>query len=105
MRKFLICLSILAPLAACSSEKVTIFFLPGCGYCKNAIAFFEKEVKGVKLVKIDISDEKNSKKFSDALAKCNLASRGVPLMIINGECKQGFGPETGEEIKQMLMKK
>jgi len=91
-------------LTACSSEKVTIYFLPGCGYCKNAIAFFEKELRSVKLVKIDISDSKNDKQFRAALASCNLTSRGVPLMIIKGECKQGFGPETGEEIKQMLKK-
>jgi len=103
MRKFLICISLLA-LAACNSEKVTIYFLPGCGYCKNAIAFFDKEIRGVKLIKVDISDSKNDKDFRAALAKCKLTSRGVPLMIIRGECKQGFGPETGEEIKQMLKK-
>jgi glutaredoxin len=94
-------------LFACGSDAadITLYFMPGCPHCHNAINFFEKELKDASVEKIDITKGgTNTERFNSQLEKCGLTSRGVPLMIVKGECIQGFGPETGAEIKQKLGK-
>jgi glutaredoxin len=108
IKKFLIGAATIV-LLACESNSnaadVTLYFMPGCPHCHNAINFFDSELKDVSVEKIDITKGgKNIERFNEQLNKCGITSRGVPLMIIKGECLQGYGPETGATIKQKLGK-
>lgn len=108
MKKLLIAASALA-LFACGSDSgaadVTLYFMPTCPHCHNAINFIDSELKGVSVEKIDVTKGgKNLERFNDQLTKCNFTSRGVPLMVVKGKCLQGFAPEVGEEVKKILGK-
>jgi glutaredoxin len=94
-------------LFACGSDAadITLYYMPGCPHCHNAINFFDSELKGVSIEKINVTEGgKAAERFGAALKKCNLTSRGVPLMIVKGECIQGYAPEVGEQIKKILGK-
>ncbi|MDR1071188.1 MAG: glutaredoxin family protein [Rickettsiales bacterium] len=108
MKKLLIAASALA-MFACGSDSgasdVTLYFMPTCPHCHNAINFIDTELKGVSVEKIDVTKGgKNLERFNDQLTKCNFTSRGVPLMVVKGKCLQGFAPEVGEEVKKILGK-
>ncbi|MDR2770119.1 MAG: glutaredoxin family protein [Rickettsiales bacterium] len=97
-----------AALFACKqtdAADLTLYFMPGCPHCHNAIEFIDSELAGVSVEKIDITKGGfSTDKFNAALKKCGLESRGVPLIIIKGQCLQGYGPERGAEIKKILGK-
>jgi glutaredoxin len=106
-KKFL-ALSATVMLLACKqtdAADLVLYFMPGCPHCHNAIEFIDAELSGVSVEKIDITKGgSNTDKFNAALKKCGLESRGVPLMIVKGQCLQGYGPERGAEIKKILGK-
>ena len=106
MKKLLITIPALL-LFACGSKTpdITIFYMPGCPYCHHAIDFFDAELKGVVVEKVNVAEGgKNMDRFNEALRKCNISSRGVPLMIVKGECIQGYAPEVGARIKEKFGK-
>jgi glutaredoxin len=103
--KKLLALGAAGLLFACGSDAadVTLYYMPGCPYCHNAIDFFDKE--GIAVEKVNVTEGGRAmERFGDALKKCNSQSRGVPLIIVKGECLQGFAPEVGDKIKTMLGK-
>ncbi|MDR1826365.1 MAG: hypothetical protein LBQ49_01585 [Rickettsiales bacterium] len=107
--KKVLALGAAALLFACGSDSpssdVTLYYMPGCPYCHQAIDFFDKELKGVSVEKVNITlGGKAMERFSAALEKCGSTSRGVPLMIVKGECIQGFAPEVGDRIKTIAGK-
>ena len=107
MKKLLIAGAAFA-LFACGpsdSKDVTLYYMPGCPYCHQAIDFFEAELKDVPVEKVNITEGGRAMdRFNDALAKCKASSHGVPLIIVKGECLQGYAPEVGEKIKAILGK-
>lgn len=114
MKKILLTVSTLA-LFACGSDAsdITLYYMPGCPHCHNAINFLDSEIinnvkiesRAVTVEKIDVTKGgKNAARFNEQLKKCSLTSRGVPVIVVKGECIQGFGPETGEQIKVKLGK-
>jgi glutaredoxin len=110
MKKLLIAASAIA-LFACDSgssnaSDIKLFYMPGCPHCHNAIAYLDSELKDVSVEKIDITtkDQKNYRRFEKQVEKCKLTSRGVPVIVVKGECLQGWGPEQGPAIKQKLGK-
>jgi hypothetical protein len=46
----------------------------------------------------------NHEKFSAALNQCSLDTRGIPLIIVNGQCFQGFDDNIGKQIKRAIKK-
>ena len=106
MKKILIALSAVV-LFACgsSASDVTLYYVPGCPYCDHAKEFFANEMKGVKIEQVNVAEGgEKMRRFIGQLEKCNSQSRGVPLIIVKGECIQGFSPEVGARIKSMLGK-
>ena len=94
-------------LFACGSDAadITLYYMPGCPHCHYALEFFDKELKDVPVEKVNITEGGRAiERFNAALKKCNLTSRGVPLMIVKGECIQGYAPEVGAQIKAKLGK-
>jgi glutaredoxin len=106
MKKLLIAASAVV-LFACGSDAadVTLFYMPTCPHCHNAINFIENELKGTSIEKIDVTKGgKNIERFNNQLVKCNITSRGVPLMVVKGKCFQGFTAEIGTQVKEALGK-
>ena len=107
LKKLLIATSTVL-LFACNSDAadIKLFFMPTCPHCHHALAFLDKDMKDVEVEKIDVTQSKeNVDKFVEQLKKCEIESKGVPLIVINEKCLQGFGPETGSEIKKLLEEK
>jgi len=108
MKKFLIAAIASLALAACGKEEkstadITLYFMPGCPHCHHAIDFFAAELSNATIEKINVTEPgKNQEQFLNALKKCGLSSRGVPLIIVKGECIQGYAPEVGAMIKELL---
>ena len=69
-----------------------------------ALEFFASELPDVRLNKIELNGGpgKNHDKFMAALNECGFESTGIPLIIAGGKCFQGFGPDTGREIKHAI---
>jgi len=104
MKRFLIAISAVI-LFACGSNAadVKLYYVPGCPFCDHAKQFFSAELPKVKVQKINVTTGgENMRKFMAELERCNSTSRGVPLIVVNGECIQGFSPDTGARIKTLL---
>jgi len=109
MKKMLIAAIATLALAACGkseqSSDITLYYMPGCPHCHYAMDFFASELAHATLEKINVTEAgKNQERFLKALEKCGLSSRGVPLIIVQGECIQGYAPEVGAMIKEKLSK-
>jgi glutaredoxin len=103
---FIITSAVLLFACKAKASDITIYFMPTCPHCHHALEFLDKDMKDVSVEKIDVTkSSENANLFFDQVKKCGLESRGVPVMVINGKCLQGFGPETGTEIKKLLEEK
>lgn len=67
-----------------------------------ALGFIQAQLPDAVVEKIDVTAEKNHRKFVAALKECELDSRGVPVIIAGGRCWQGFSEDVGAEIKKVL---
>jgi glutaredoxin len=109
LRKLFIMTSVVL-LFACKAKAadITIYFMPTCPHCHHAMEFLDtdKDMKALEIEKIDVTKDKaNADLFFAQLKKCELTSGGVPLIVINGKCLQGYGPDTGKDIKKLLEEK
>ena len=108
MKKILIAAMASLALGACGREEksnydIVMYYMPGCPHCHYAKDFFAAELVDATIEKIDVTVAgKNQERFIAALQKCGLTSRGVPLIIVQGECIQGYAPEVGQMIKERL---
>ncbi len=95
MKKLLLTFALLAPFAA--NAGVTVYYSPTCPHCHNALNFFEAEKIAVE--KINVGEGDNYSKFTAALAECEFTSGGVPVIVIDGKCWQGYAPVMDEELR------
>jgi len=108
MKKLLIAAVASLALGACGREEksdydIVLFYMPGCPHCHYAKEFFAAELADATIEKINVTEPgKNQERFIESLRKCGLTSRGVPLIIIQSECIQGYAPEVGQMIKERL---
>jgi glutaredoxin len=107
MKKMLIAAIACLALAACGRDEskadIVMYYMPGCPHCHYAMDFFAAELVDATVEKINVTvPGKNQERFIAALQKCGLSSRGVPLIIVQGECIQGYAPEVGQMIKERL---
>jgi len=109
MKKMLIAALACLALAACGRDEqktdIVMYYMPGCPHCHFAKDFFATELLpyGVTLEEINVTiPGRNQERFVEALRKCGLTSRGVPLILVQGECIQGYAPEVGQLIKERL---
>ena len=105
MKKILSIFAMLT-LLACKAKAadITLFYMTTCPHCHTAIKFLDSNMKGTSVEKVDVS--KNSNRFFKQLKACNIKERGVPLMVIKGNCLQGFDEkETPKKIKKILASK
>jgi hypothetical protein len=46
--------------------------------------------------------EANMRRFVAELQRCGFDSGGVPVVIVRGECFQGWGPDTVARVREIL---
>ncbi len=91
-----------------NAADVTIFYMDTCPHCHHAMDFIEgklmKDTADVNYEKVNLASEENRAKFFNAKEDCGLSSNGVPVIIANGHCFQGYGNDetTGQEIRNAL---
>ncbi len=95
MKKLLLTIAMLVPFAA--NAGVTVYYSPTCPHCHNALTFFETEK--ITVNKINVGEGDNYEQFRAALTKCEFESGGVPVIVIDGKCWQGYAPMMDEELR------
>lgn len=94
--------------SASSAVDLTIYYSPNCPHCHHALDFIEgtlvNEVKDLKVNKIDVTIVENRKSFRSTIRECELKSGGVPIMVINGKCIQGYAEPMQDEIRDTIKK-
>lgn len=92
--------------SAASAVDLTIYYSPNCPHCHHALDFIEgtlvNEVKDLKVNKIDVTIVENRKSFRSTIRECELKSGGVPIMVINGKCIQGYAEPMQDEIRDTI---
>jgi glutaredoxin len=82
---------------------IDIYYSPTCPHCHHAMEFLDgtlvKEMPGISVEKINVTEEKNLNAFRDALKKCEYTSGGVPVLVVKGKCFQGYAGFMNDEIR------
>lgn len=76
---------------------VTVYYSPSCPHCHNALNFFDAE--NINVEKINVTESGNQNAFIDALKKCEFTSGGVPVIVIDEKCWQGYAPFMDTELR------
>jgi glutaredoxin len=81
------------PVRAVSDADVTIFTTPSCGYCRAAMAYFEKQ--GISYENRDVqSDEEANAEYLELTG----GRRGVPVIVVGEKWMQGWSQPGFEEL-------
>lgn len=91
---------------AIAAQNIEIYYSPSCPHCHHAMNFIDKtlvsEYKDLQVNKINVMEQKNRDAFMAVLKKCEYKSGGVPVMVVNGKCFQGYAEFMNTEIMQAL---
>lgn len=71
--------------AATTSEKVTMYVMPQCGYCEKVRSLLQQ--RGVSWDEIDIASSAEGKREFEARG-----GRGTPLLLVGGDVVHGADP-------------
>ncbi|MCL2331537.1 MAG: hypothetical protein FWC61_03270 [Proteobacteria bacterium] len=98
----------MATFGAFAAADMTIYYSPTCPHCHHARDFTSQylvyEYPTLKVTNVDVTNQANYPAFQKVIKDCGYDSGGVPIVVINGKCFQGFGtPETtGNEFRGTL---
>jgi disulfide oxidoreductase YuzD len=85
-----------------------LFYSPSCGHCHNAMEYFDSSLKkdypNVQFKYHNIAKPVEANTMKHYVAKLNVPNMAVPLVIIENDYIQGFGPNTGMEYRNILNK-
>ena len=81
------------PVGFVQRADVTIYTTPGCGYCRQAMAYFDR--KGVDYTKRDISSDREA--YEDYVNVTGGRS-GVPLIVVGDEWMQGWNASHFDQL-------
>lgn len=91
---------------ASAAVNLVIYHSPSCPHCHHARDFISgtliKEYPDLIVTEINASDPSNTTAFRDAVKKCKLESHGVPLVVIDDECYQGYGEQMGQVYRDKI---
>lgn len=85
----------LVPFAA--NADVTIYYSPTCPHCHNALNFFDTEK--IEINRVNVMEPENMAVFRAALAECEYTDGGVPVIVIDGKCWQGYAEFMNDELR------
>lgn len=91
---------------AFAAQKIEIYFSPTCPHCHHALGFIDQtlinEYKTLEVVKVNVMEQQNREAFMAVLKKCKFQSGGVPVMVVNGKCFQGYAEFMNTDIMAAL---
>lgn len=93
-------------IGAASAADITVYYSPTCPHCHHAREFIEGtlvyEYPTVVVRNVNVMDGDNRPMFEEALKKCEFESGGVPVMVIDGKCIQGYADFMQDELRQAI---
>ncbi|MCL2538458.1 MAG: LPXTG cell wall anchor domain-containing protein [Alphaproteobacteria bacterium] len=104
MKKYLsiIALSVFA-MGAHAAPNLTLYYSNSCPYCHYAKDFINEhlviEYPDMIVTQVDVGNPNNGKEFQAALKKCEYERGGIPVVVIDGKCFQGFGQNSPEAFR------
>ncbi|MBO8425187.1 MAG: hypothetical protein IAC69_01765 [Proteobacteria bacterium] len=103
---FLFALVGLAFTGAASAADITLYYSPYCPHCHHARDFFVNrivyEYPDVRVVQVNVMDQKNLPQFQDVLKKCKYDSGGVPVIVVGDKCFQGYADFMQQELRDAV---
>lgn len=91
---------------AFAAQKIEIYYSPSCPHCHHAMGFIDqtliKEYKSLEVVKVNVMEQQNRDAFMAVLKKCKFQSGGVPVMVVNEKCFQGYAEFMNTDIMAAL---
>ncbi len=113
LKKIMLVLTILAmlPIGVFAKEKVNVYLFKreGCGYCANALTFFntlseDEEYKNYfNLVTKEVLNNKtNSTLMEKTAKKLGVSLEGVPFIVIGNTHFEGYSNTFDEQIKEAI---
>lgn len=103
---FLFALAGLVFTGAASAADITLYYSPYCPHCHHARDFFVNrivyEYPDVRVVQVNVMDQKNLPQFQDVLKKCKYDSGGVPVIVVGDKCFQGYADFMQQELRDAV---
>lgn len=91
---------------AASAADITLYYSPYCPHCHHARDFFVNrivyEYPDVRIVQVNVMDQKNLPQFQDVLKKCKYDSGGVPVIVVGDKCFQGYADFMQQELRDAV---
>jgi LPXTG-motif cell wall-anchored protein len=91
---------------AFAAQKIEIYYSPSCPHCHHALGFIDQtlstEYKNLEVVKVNVMEKQNRDTFMAVLKKCKFQSGGVPVMVVNEKCFQGYAEFMNTDIMAAL---
>jgi glutaredoxin len=81
------------PLGSAQRADVVIYTTPGCGWCRRAMAYFDK--KGVDYTNRDVSSDPEAYADYESITG---GRSGVPVIVVGDEWMQGWNPGRFDEL-------
>lgn len=103
---FLFALVGLAFTGVASAADITLYYSPYCPHCHHARDFFVNrivyEYPDVRVVQVNVMDQKNLPQFQDVLKKCKYDNGGVPVIVVGDKCFQGYADFMQQELRDAV---
>ena len=91
---------------AASAADITLYYSPYCPHCHHARDFFVNrivyEYPDVRVVQVNVMDQKNLPQFQDVLKKCKYDNGGVPVIVVGDKCFQGYADFMQQELRDAV---
>ncbi len=89
-----------------SAADITIYYSPYCPHCHHAQEFFSNkmiyEYPKLRVVQVNVMEEKNVPAFQEALTKCKYDNGGVPVIVVGEKCFQGYADFMEQELRDAV---
>lgn len=93
-------------MGAASATNVTLYYSPTCPHCHHARDFIGGqlvyEYPDITVEAVNVLEGDNRPEFEATLKKCEFEFGGVPVIVVNDKCFQGYGPGMDEDFRKAL---
>ncbi len=82
---------------------LTLYYSPSCPHCHHARDFINNELvyeyPNISVDMLNLGQGDNITAFRAALEKCEYKSGGVPVIVANGKCFQGYADFMKDDLR------
>lgn len=93
-------------MGAASASDVTLYYSPTCPHCHHAREFIDSslvyEYPEITVEAVNVLEGDNRPEFEATLKKCEFEFGGVPVIVVNDKCFQGYGPGMDADFRAAL---